>query len=237
MGGCGPVAAVGLGADPARAPAPTSNEGGHRVGDRGGVADQYHHAAAPACGGDLVDRGDVDPVRIVELPQQLWDRGGEAGEPLAQPPYRVAIPLTAVGGVGGHVGIGIDQPLADRDSQEGGAPAEHDRPGGDLGRAGGQEPPAVLADRDWRPWVDGQPPDRGAPIPLTEGCATCYRDRLQRQFSRWGNAWVGLCPWGSIGDSRALIRLLPVALEVGPIGSGNRDRQRRAVPPPTQSRA
>ena len=92
------------------------------------------------------------------MPQQLWDRGGEAGEPLAQAPDRVANRLA----VGGHVGIGVDQPLADRDGQEGGAPAEHDRPAGDLGRAGGQEPPAVLADRDRRPWVDGQPPDRGA---------------------------------------------------------------------------
>jgi hypothetical protein len=30
------------------------------------------------------------------------------------------------------------------------------------GWAGGQEPPAVLADRDRQPWVDGQPPDRRA---------------------------------------------------------------------------
>jgi len=30
------------------------------------------------------------------------------------------------------------------------------------GWAGGQEPPAVLADRDRQPGVDGQPPDRGA---------------------------------------------------------------------------
>jgi hypothetical protein len=59
--------------------------------------------ADPACGGDLLDRGDVDPVRIVELPQELWDRGGKAGEPLAQAPYRVADRLA----VGGYVGIGV----------------------------------------------------------------------------------------------------------------------------------
>jgi hypothetical protein len=133
--------------------------GGHAVG---GVADQYHRAAAPACSGDLLDRGDVHPVRVVELPQQLWDRGGEAGEPLAQVPDRIAVQVVAGEAVGGDVGVAVDQALAERDGQEGGALAEHDRPGDDLGRAGGQEPPAVLADRDRRPWVDGQPPDRGA---------------------------------------------------------------------------
>jgi hypothetical protein len=124
------------------------------------TADQHDRATAPAFLGHLLDRRDMHPGQVVELLQQSWDRGGEAGETLAQASDRVAVGL--VGGVGGYVGVAVDQPAADRNRQERASPAKHDRPGGGLRRAGRQEPPAVLADRDRRPLVDGQPPDRGA---------------------------------------------------------------------------
>ena len=130
--------------------------GGHAVG---GVADQGHRPPAPALGGDLLDRGDVDALRLGQPPQQLGDGGGEAGEALAEGGQRVAT-RRGGGGVGGDVGVAVDQPAADRFDQERGAPAEHGRPGGDLGRGGGQPSPAVLADRHRRLRVDGQPPDR-----------------------------------------------------------------------------
>jgi hypothetical protein len=103
----------------------------------------------------------MDPGRVLELLQQLGDGGGEVGEALAQLPDRVAVQVVAGEAVGGEVGVAVDQAVADRDGQERGAPAEQDRPGGDLGRAGGKEPPAVLADRDRRPLVHSQSPDGG----------------------------------------------------------------------------
>jgi hypothetical protein len=177
---------VGLGADPAGAGAAPGDEGGQRLPDGGGaaqaggqhhgvlerqrgtlghvgghavggVADQHHRPAAPLLGGDLLDGRDVHATRVLQLRQQVRHRRGEAGEALAQPRHRVAAATVGVGGVG----VAVDRSPAHRHGQERRAPAEQHRPGGDLRRAGGQEAPAVLADRDRRARVAGQPPGTG----------------------------------------------------------------------------
>jgi hypothetical protein len=43
----------------------------------------------------------MDPGWVLQLLQQLWDGGGEAGEALAQMPDRVAVQVVAGGAVGG----------------------------------------------------------------------------------------------------------------------------------------
>ena len=77
MGVAGAVAA-GLGADPARAPVPPGDEGGHRVGDRGVVAqaggqDQgvLEGQGRPPEGRDVAPPFEPRPVGLEREPQSF----------------------------------------------------------------------------------------------------------------------------------------------------------------------